>query len=181
MGSSNNFYGRSIFTYNGTTVATPSSTAYTAPATCADPLASLVPYWSTTIPSNTFTSQVSDLEVDLAVTNVSTNGQNVVVWGVNVTAIDIDWEDPTLQYVANGNTSYPKVYNLIELPTEDIWTYWIIQETAGTQVPIPHPIHLHGHDFFILGTGTGTFDTSTDPANLKFVNPPRRDVTFLPA
>jgi FtsP/CotA-like multicopper oxidase with cupredoxin domain len=36
------------------------------------------------------------------------------------------------------------------------------------------------HDFFILGTGTGTFNKQTDPAKLNFVNPARRDVTFLP-
>jgi FtsP/CotA-like multicopper oxidase with cupredoxin domain len=142
--SSNNYYGRSIFTYSDATVAIPTSNGTSRPTTCQDPLG--VPWWNTTIPSADFAQQVQDLEVDLNVSNVTTNGQNVVAWGINMTAIDIDWRNPTLQYVKDGNSSFPHTYNLIELPTEGIWTYWIIQETAGTQVPIPHPMHLHGHD-----------------------------------
>ncbi|QDS75104.1 hypothetical protein FKW77_007202 [Venturia effusa] len=178
--SANNFYGRSIFTYSDATVATPNTNGTAQPTTCADPLSQMVPWWNTTVPSVDFVNQVRDLEVDLNVSNVTTNNQNVVTWGINMTAIDIDWRDPTLQYVKDKNNSFPQTYNLIELPTEGIWTYWIIQETAGTKVPIPHPMHLHGHDFFILGAGTGIFDKATDPQKLTYVNPPRRDVTFLP-
>lgn len=100
-----------------------------------------------------------------------------------MTAIDIEWDRPTLQYLIEGNYSFPQVYNLIEIPAGRQWTYWIIQETDGasTRVPIPHPMHLHGHDFYILGSGSGIFDKNTDVANLKFTNPDRRDVTFLPA
>jgi hypothetical protein len=42
-------------------------------------------------------------------------------------------------------------------------------------------MHLHGHDFWILGHGSGVFNTTTDMANLNFVNPTRRDTTLLPA
>jgi FtsP/CotA-like multicopper oxidase with cupredoxin domain len=195
--SANKWYGRSIFTYTGTTLADPTSQPATAPTVCQDE-GPLVPWWNSTVPNTDFDNQVRDLEVDINVEQVAGNGQNVVVWGINLTAIDIDWEKPTLQYVIDKNTTYPQVYSLIELPVENIWTYWIIQETEGTLVPIPHPIHLHGlvcpkplshaislmlfhsHDFFILGTGTGVFDKQTDPAKLNFKNPPRRDVTFLP-
>lgn len=148
--SANNFYGRSIFTYSDATVATPTTNGTAQPATCADPLSSLVPWWNVTVPSTDFTSQVQDLEVDLNVSNVTTNNQNIVAWGINMTAIDIDWRDPTLQYVKDKNNSFPQTYNLIELPTEGIWSYWIIQETAGTKVPITHPMHLHGHDVSFL-------------------------------
>ena len=177
--SSNNFYGRSIFTYSGTTLADPTTNGTTAPSTCED-ASPLVPWWNTTVPSSDFTSQVQDLEVNIDVEQITTNNQSIVVWGVNLTGIDIDWENPTLEYVVTGNNSYPQVYNLIELPTEGIWTYWIIQEPSDTPVPIPHPIHLHGHDFFILGTGSGVFDKTTSTATLNFDNPPRRDTTFLP-
>jgi hypothetical protein len=61
------------------------------------------------------------------------------------------------------------------------WTYWIIQETAGKPPFLNHPIHLHGHDFFVLGSGAGVFDPQNSPSTLLFDNPPRRDVTFLPA
>ncbi|KAF2400757.1 hypothetical protein EJ06DRAFT_542895 [Trichodelitschia bisporula] len=179
--SANNGVGRSIFTYAGSAVATPNTNAAAQPAVCQDE-GPLVPWWPTNVPSDAFNSQVRDLEVDINVEQLTTNGQNIVVWAVNLTAIDVDWRDPTLQYVVQGNSSYPHVYNLVELPTEGIWTYWVIQETSGTPVPIPHPIHLHGHDFFILGAKSGAiFNKDTDAASLNFANPPRRDVTFLPA
>lgn len=178
--SSNNYYGRAIFSYSDATVADPSSTAATLPSTCAD-MSPLVPYVSNTVPSSDFASQVGSLDVDLNVEQVTTNNQSIVVWGVNLTAIDVTWDKPTLEYVKTGNTSYPSVFNLINIPNEGVWSYWIIQETAGTPVPIPHPIHLHGHDFYVLGTDTGTFDINSSPAGLTFSNPPRRDVTFLPA
>jgi len=67
--------------------------------------------------------------------------------------------------------------------------YWIIQQVAdqGVSAPIPHPIHLHGHDFYVLGSATGTpsthvtFDIATDPQNLQYTNPTRRDTVTLPA
>ena len=59
--------------------------------------------------------------------------------------------------------------------------YWIIQEPPTTPVAIPHPVHLHGHDFWILGRGSGVFDPVKNFTSLNFNNPPRRDVTFLPA
>ncbi|KAL9095130.1 MAG: hypothetical protein Q9165_002733 [Trypethelium subeluteriae] len=177
--SANSFYGRSIFTYSTVTSATPASTSTTSDSVC-QPEGVIVPYVSNMVPNTTFLSQVKDLEVDIDQVQVTTNGQNIAVWGINLTAIDIDWRDPTLEYVLTGNTSYPQTYNLIEIPDEGTWTYWIIQETAGTPAPIPHPIHLHGHDFYVLGNGTGVFDKTADTPNLNFVNPTRRDVTFLP-
>lgn len=60
------------------------------------------------------------------------------------------------------------------------WSYWIIQETPGTPVPIPHPIHLHGHDFYVLGSGVGVFDKVNSVPSLKFQNPTRRDTAILP-
>ncbi|KAF2089562.1 multicopper oxidase [Saccharata proteae CBS 121410] len=177
--SANKGYGRGIFSYSGVTAADPSSSDSTIPSDCTEPLPN--PAVPNTVPSSAFNSQVSNLNVDLTSSNVTTNGQNIVYWGVNMTAIDIDWEKPTLQYVIDGNTSYPQTYNLIELPTEGMWTYWIVQETAGTKVPIPHPMHLHGHDFYILGKGTGTFDKTSSPATLNWNNPTRRDVSLLPA
>lgn len=94
--------------------------------------------------------------------------------------INVDWDKPTLQYIADGNTSYPTPFNLVEVNHERMWSFWIIQETPGTPVPIPHPIHLHGHDFYVLGAGTGTFDLQNTPPTLKYSNPPRRDTAILP-
>ncbi|ORY12815.1 putative multicopper oxidase, type 1 [Clohesyomyces aquaticus] len=177
--SSNNFYGRSIFSYSGAPSGDPSSSAATQPSGCTD-MSPLVPWVRNTVDSTAFVNQVGNLEIDLTVEQTTTNGQNIVFWGVNLTAINVDWNMPTLQYVKEGNTSYPSILNLIEIPNEGTWSYWIIQETAGTKVPIPHPIHLHGHDFYVLGTGSGTFDKSSSPSTLQYDNPIRRDTAILP-
>ncbi|KAK5003474.1 laccase, multicopper oxidase, benzenediol:oxygen oxidorectuctase, partial [Cryomyces antarcticus] len=63
---------------------------------------------------------LSIFTVDITKEQVVTNGANLVVWGINTTSINIQWDNPTLSYVASGNTSYPTVYNLIELPTAGI-------------------------------------------------------------
>ena len=115
--SANNFYGRSIFTYSTVTSDTPASTSSTPDSVC-QPESVIVPYVPNTVPNTTFLSQAQDLEVDIDKEQVTTNGQNIAVWGINLTAIDIDWRDPTLEYVITGNTSYPAVYNLIEIPSE---------------------------------------------------------------
>ncbi|KAF2674276.1 laccase [Microthyrium microscopicum] len=172
--------GKSIFTYAGTTLANPTSTGVTFETTCVEPT-TLVPWWPSTIPSADFASQVSSMPVDLAIPGVGTNNQNIVAWTVNLTAINIDWEQPTLAYIGNKSTDYPTTYNVLSLPTEGIWTYWIIQQAPDSPVQIPHPLHLHGHDFWILGRGDGVFDTKSNLTSLNFNNPPRRDVTFLPA
>jgi hypothetical protein len=112
---------------------------------------------------------------------VASNGQNVVLWTINGTSMIIDPGKPTLAYLAEGNTSYPQSYNLVEVSSTAAWTYWVIQQAPGAP-PIAHPIHLHGHDMYVLGTGAGQFasDDVANIATLKFTNPPRRDVAFLP-
>lgn len=173
-----NNVGRAVFSYEGAPAGDPTSTAATVPSRGCTDEGPLVPWVPNTVPRDIFASQAKKLNVDLT-TEVTTNGQNVVVWSINGTGIHVDWEEPTLKYVRDGNTDYPRVMNLIEVPNEGTWAFWIIQEPAGSP-PIPHPIHLHGHDFYVLGAGTGVFDTATGINSLKFQNPPRRDVAFLP-
>ncbi|KAF2103704.1 putative multicopper oxidase, type 1 [Rhizodiscina lignyota] len=180
--SANNNFGRAIFSYTGAASGDPTTTAYDTPTTgCVDE-SPLVPWVTNTVPSTNFISQAKELDVNINVEQITTNNQSIVVWGINMTAIDIDWEKPTLEYIKTQNTSYPSAYNLVEIPNGQTWTYWIIQETGGanTPIPIPHPIHLHGHDFYILGSGSGVFDPSSQASSLAFNNPYRRDVTFLP-
>lgn len=114
--SANNFYGRGIFQYADATAGDPTTSAFDAPTTgCVDE-SPLVPWVPNTVPSTNFISQAKNLNVDIGVEQVTTNNQSIVVWGINMTAIDIDWEKPTLQYVKDGNTNYPSVYNLVEIP-----------------------------------------------------------------
>jgi Multicopper oxidase len=88
--------GKSIFTYTGSKFAQPSTTGFASPTNCSEPTG-LVPYWPTTIPSTDFHAQVKTMDINLGIPNVTTNNQNIVSWIVNMTAMDIDWRDPTLQ------------------------------------------------------------------------------------
>lgn len=56
------------------------------------------------------------------------------------------------------------------------WSFFIIED-QNAPFSVTHPIHLHGHDFYVLGAGSGAF---TSTSQLKFDNPPRRDVAMLP-
>lgn len=177
--SSNNGKGRALFTYSGQTVSAPTDDDEAAPTSgCAE--LTTTPYWTQAVDSSTFSSQVKNLNMGLQIPGVTANGQSLVLWALNTTAMTIHWDTPTLQYLYEGNTSYPSSYDVIEIPNEGVWTYWIIQVASGSPPPA-HPIHLHGHDFFVLGSASGaTFDAATDTASLNFVNPPRRDTSTLP-
>lgn len=100
----------------------------------------------------------------------------IVVWALNA-SIDVSWQNPTLSYIMNGNTSYPSNLNLVNTTSEGGWNYWLLQQAPN--IPqLPHPIHLHGHDFFVLGSGDGMYDSSS--ASLNFDNPTRRDTASIP-
>ncbi|KAI9654427.1 MAG: hypothetical protein M1831_005393 [Alyxoria varia] len=173
--------GRGILHYDGAPDGDPKTTSTATSRGCSVP-GTLTPYVPNTVGNEAeFKSQAKNLDVNLQLPGTTSNNQNIVVWGVNLTAIDIQWDTPTLSYVKNGNTDYPTVANVIEVTDENEWVYWIIQEVQGGPVQIPHPIHLHGHDFYVMGTGSGTFDLENDPAKLTYKNPTRRDTETLPA
>ena len=183
--SANNGHGRALFTYKGQTVTQPADTV-TAPSNGCTELVT-TPYWKQPVDNSTFLSQYQQLTVDLTQEQVTTNGGNLVLWALNRTAMNIQWDKPTLSYIMNGTTDWNAEYDVIEIPNEGVWTYWLIQTLQTTEgpnaiaaPPPPHPIHLHGHDFFVLGSGTGVFDTTTSTAGLNFANPPRRDTSTLP-
>lgn len=150
---------------------------------CADQMV-FVPVVPRSVPKTEFTGNASQtLAVTLAVDTASSK----IFWKVNNSAINVDWEKPTLQFVQEGNTSYPSTANVITIPESSEWSFWLVQNLS----PIPHPIHLHGHDFFILGRSPApanplapglapTIFTPADITTLKFDNPPRRDATMLP-
>lgn len=103
-----------IFSYAGAPNALPTTTATAYTPGCADETG-LVPYVVKDVPSSTFISQAKALDL-AAQFGVTTNGQNIVQWSINTTVLNIDWEKPTLKYVAEGNTSYPANLNLITCP-----------------------------------------------------------------
>lgn len=161
---------KAIFRYNGAKTANPTSTGKALPTGCQDDAGPIVPYVSTTVPNGL----PKDFEVGF--TPADSNG-NVVQWLVNNSAIDIDWNKPTLKYVEDGSKSYPANDNVFEINVgAGAWTYWVLHQDPNNP-PLPHPIHLHGHDFWVLSQGSGAWDGKT----LSLKNPPRRDTATLPA
>lgn len=173
--SSNSGQGLAIWTYSGTTIDTPSTTAWPAPAGQCEEPSPLTPYWYQPVPSSSFTNQEFDVSITKQV--IVPNGDAIFVWALNTSSMNIAWETPTLSYLMSGNTSYPSDLEIIPTTSEGNWNYWLIQ-TVPNIPPIAHPIHLHGHDFFVIGSGPGTFNAST--ASLNWNTPPRRDTETLP-
>jgi hypothetical protein len=123
-------------------------------------------------------SSYNRLDLSLAVVKNS-HDQILAQWNLNATTVDVDWSYPTLQYVLNGNTRYPRNMNVIELPHCKHRKCWAKHDLLISSLSIssgPHPIHLHGHDFYVLGSGTGVY---SDPKTLNYNNPPRRDDATL--
>lgn len=131
---------KSIFSYTGATSGNPTSSATTYTQRCTDET-NLTPFWNSFVPSGPLTS--TELDVGIAA-GVNSQNDYVVTWGVNLSALSVQWEKPIRQYVLEGNVSYPLSENLISLPNAGQWYYWIIQEVGGTpfEVAVPHPIHL---------------------------------------
>lgn len=156
---------KGIISYS--TVATPSTTAYTYTDSCADEaVASLVPYLSKTVESKTWTVAEP--------VSVGTNTDSLFRWYLNETTMAVEWADPSLLQIYNGNETWSSSDAVVTLDGSNEWAYVVIQTTNT----VPHPIHLHGFDFYILAQGSGTYSTST---TLNLDNPPRRDTAMLPS
>lgn len=138
-GSKQNGNIKSIFSYSGVATGIPTSSSVAYAQRCTDETG-LVPYWNSFVPSGPLTSSQLDVAINVGVTQDG----SIVTWGVNLSALSVQWEKPIRQYVLDGNTSYPKSQNLISLPNAGQWYYWIIQEVAGVPFTAnaPHPIHL---------------------------------------
>lgn len=153
--------------YYGDSVGTPTTDAYDYEDGCTDETDNLVPYISKTVGAES--------QTDLETATVGINSNNLFRWYLNSTTMIVDWAEPTLLQVLNGNTTFETSNAVLQLPTADQWIYIAIQTTLG----VPHPIHLHGHDFYVLAQGTGTYSSATTTLNLD--NPARRDTAILPA
>lgn len=172
-GSSKNPFPAAIIHYEGASGSLPTNKG-TAPANsgCMDSL-DFIPMVTREAPIDNFMPN-SDNTLD-----ISFEISPLVTWKVDGSAINVDWNNPVLQYVLEGNTSYPASDNLVHVDEKDTWTFWVIENES----PLDHPMHLHGHDMLVLGASdknAGSF-TSADKALLKPENPTRRDTTMLPA
>ncbi|KAL8418990.1 hypothetical protein RB594_002267 [Gaeumannomyces avenae] len=176
-GVCNNPFPASIFSYDGAPAnANPTNRGTPITADCKDTVGPFVPMVGRSAPRSQFASQHRELPVNLT-TTVTSRG-NVFHWLVNGSGIDIEWDRPILQYVAERNSSWPRAANVVSVPRRGVWTFWVINNAQGS---LPHPIHLHGHDMMVLGAGdSGRFDPAADVDRLNFDNPVRRDVAMLP-
>ncbi|KAK1782350.1 multicopper oxidase-domain-containing protein [Copromyces sp. CBS 386.78] len=127
----------------------------------------------------------------LSVNLLRDTNRSQVFWTVNNTDLNVMWEKPILEFVREGNTSWPDNENLLEIPSGSHWSFWLIEN----ELNVPHPLHLHGHDFVVVSrspalddsvlndamTPVRHFDPVRDaPGMGNFTNPTRRDATMLP-
>ncbi|KAF2765840.1 putative multicopper oxidase, type 1 [Teratosphaeria nubilosa] len=172
--SANNFQGLAIWSYESATKDTPHSTAWPQSSECAAP-SPLEPYWPQAVPSGDFANLEKELEIGITKTQQVPGGDTLTVWELGNGSMSIVYTDPTMEYIMEGNSSYPEPYRVLPTMSLGGWNYWLIQQ--GPNVPPPaHPIHLHGHDFFILGQGDGQYNSSSP---LNYETPTRRDTAIV--
>ncbi|KAK1757105.1 Cupredoxin [Echria macrotheca] len=186
-GSSNNAHPAAIVQYDGapwwipTDPGTAPKDTYCADDIAATPVVPRVAPIGLFVPDTSNTLNVS-LNVDSSVSKV--------YWEVNSSAIDVTWDKPTLQDVLDGEGTFQTAQNIVEMPGQTQWTFWLIQNLS----PVPHPMHLHGHDFIVIARSAAltnpldpsnqpvTFNPAADAALLSQTSIPiRRDTSVLPA
>ncbi|KAK0625459.1 laccase 2 [Bombardia bombarda] len=161
-----------IVRYDNSSTADPSSSSTVVASTnCLDePIQSLVPHLALDVTNApTITSE-----------NLGILFDSYFKWTINSSSLLLDWANPTLEHILNGDSIFPTEYNVVSVEpsgTDPEWAVLLIQDLSG--IGLAHPIHLHGHDFWILAQTAGMFDGNTTAFNT--VNPARRDVAVLPA
>lgn len=105
--------------------------------------------------------------------NRTWNEDGIIKWFLNSTTMVAEWDNPSLNKLRHHD-SFVASNAVIRIPKKDSWVYVAI----GTDLAIPHPIHLHGFDFHILAQGFGPYGSNV---TLNTKNPPRRDTAVLPA
>jgi laccase len=131
----------SIFSYAGHETETPISTGSAYTQRCIDEQG-IEPYWNSYIPTGEVADNMTPLDTWLNQTTAA-DGTLTLYWNVNGSSLNADWSKPTLEYVKNNQlNSFPERANVIELPTQGQWTYWVIRSVPGNpyNVQVPHPI-----------------------------------------
>lgn len=116
--NANNGNIKSIFAYSGHEGETPGTSATTYTQRCSDET-TLVPHWNSYIPPQSNTADPTLLGTSLNQSH-GADGSLTLYWQVNGSALNVQWDKPTLEYVKTGNTSYPYNANVIQLPSEGV-------------------------------------------------------------
>lgn len=122
--SGNNFVGRAIWTYDTVQVSDPTTVAASFTADCTEPIPQ--PFWKQPVPSGSFSTLAGSLNVAFTNAQVVPGGDTIVVWAVNSSSINVAWDNPTLSYLVNGNTSYPTQLNVVPTLSSGQWNYWLL-------------------------------------------------------
>ena len=111
----------------------------TTPPCLNDPLSDSVPMYP-----------IAAVDTDTTVTMnvaVAVNATGHIVWTINDSAFEADWNNPILLLAKSGNISYPaadadwNVYNL--------GTNGTVRVIVNNLSPTSHPWHLHGHEMYV--------------------------------
>lgn len=112
-GASRNPFPAAILSYAGAPNSLPTNRGTPVRDSLCAEQTGLVPVVARTVPRDAFSAAPSQ---SLAVTLEVDQQASKVFWKVNGSAIDVIWEKPTLEFVAQQNTSYPPRANIIKIP-----------------------------------------------------------------
>ncbi len=154
-GSSRNTRPAAILSYAGADDKNPTDPGVVPPDSLCGDQDGLTPVVQRTVPKEKFTGAPGQ---SLAVVQSVDASASKVFWQINNKSIDVIWEHPTLELIAQGNDSLPESQNIIKIPessevchiltqccsgqrelTMRQWSFWLVQNLS----PIPHPMHLH--------------------------------------
>lgn len=98
-----------------------------------------------------YTPVVPRKDVPVASFVANTNNSMEVVlttnankWKVGGSTLNVDWNKPVVQYVANDESDWASSNNIWRTDLVDEWAFWLIENDLATgNFSIPHPIHLH--------------------------------------
>ena len=116
-------------------------------------------------PANWATEQIVNI-------TVGTNDTCSTLFNMSGSTFRVDYNDPLLLDVYNGNLGFDPQRNVYNFGTNSSVLLYLINTT-----PIAHPMHLHGHNFWAINSGVGEWDGTTKAANPG--NPNRRDVLIV--
>jgi len=135
-GSTKGEFPAAIFSYEGAPDALPTNPGTPITADCSDSKG-FEPIIVRNLDPTTFEADEKHLDVNL--TQAVTSRGNVFQWTVNNSAIDIEWDKPILQYIAEKNFSFPAAANVVELTRTEGWAYVVINNLAGIVSPLLMP------------------------------------------
>lgn len=111
-GSSSNPKPAAIFSYKNAPNALPTNRGTVPPDSLCDDTPRHTPVLTRSAPIAAFSPTSQNLPVSFVVDTSAT----MVEWRVNGSAVNVQWDKPTLQYVLEGNTSYPRNANVVPVP-----------------------------------------------------------------